>query len=99
MEIAILILFALFDVLLIFVVKLLLKIIKQTKTTMLSQKDAAVKIDGLTTQLGKISTEVQALKDALANQENVSPEVEAALGRLEAAVTGVDDLNPDAPTP
>lgn len=84
--------------LLLVIILLLIFIIKQNKKTMLSNKDAAIKIDALTTQLGKIATEVQALKDAVANSENVSPEVEAALANLVTAVSGVDDLNTDAPT-
>jgi len=63
----------------------------------LTNTEAVAKITALTTQVGKIGTEVQALKDIITSQGNVSPEVEAALASLDAAIKGVDDLNEDAP--
>lgn len=62
----------------------------------LTQAEAAAKLDAQAVTLEKIRTEVQALKDAAANDGNVSPELEAAIARVEAAITGVDDINPDA---
>jgi len=63
----------------------------------LSNKEAVDKINALTTQVGKIGTEVTALKDIILSQGNVTPEVEAALANLENAVKGGDDLNEEAP--
>lgn len=56
------------------------------------------RFDALTAQVGKIATEVAALKAALENVDLPADAV-AALGRLETAVKGVDDLNEDATTP
>lgn len=60
--------------------------------------ELSAKFDALTSQVGKIATEVAALKSALENVDLPADAV-TALERLETAVKGVDDLNPDAPTP
>jgi hypothetical protein len=77
--------------------KLLKDIFSLLKTIQMDQTQLAEKLDAVTGQVGKIRTEVQGLKDALAASGNATPEVEAALARLETAVQGVDDLNVDAP--
>lgn len=79
------------------IIKKLNFLINQNKTIIMTNEEAVGKITALTAQVGKIGTEVQALKDVITSQGNVSPEVEAALANLENAVKGVDDLNPDAP--
>lgn len=56
------------------------------------------KLTTLTTQVTKIATEVQALKDALANVE-IPEAAETALANLTTALKAVDDLNEDAPPP
>lgn len=61
----------------------------------LSQEEAIAKLDAQAVKLEKVRTEVQALKDAAANSGNVSPELEAAIARVDAAITGVDDINED----
>ena len=71
-----------------------------------TQAQVAQKLTELNTQVQKIGTEttalkqnVQDLKDALANQANVTPELQAAVDALAAQVQTVDDLVPDAPVP
>lgn len=62
----------------------------------MTQAEAAVKIDGLTTKLGKVKTEVEALILAVQNNGNVTPELEASITNAQTALQGVDDLNADA---
>ena len=50
-------------------------------------------LTGLSTQVAKIATEVQTLKDLLANTQ---PGAQAALDNLTVALQVVDDLNVDA---
>lgn len=73
--------------------------------------DQGATLDGLTTQVTKIGTETKGLQDAIAvlngevaNQDNVSPALQAAadavtakLATLTTAVQAVDDSVPDAP--
>ena len=44
----------------------------------------------------KVRAEVQALKDLVQGDPDVSPEIVAQLGRVESAVGAVDDINEDA---
>jgi division protein CdvB (Snf7/Vps24/ESCRT-III family) len=71
-------------------------------------KTAAViaTIAALSTQLTKVNAEINGkiakLEEAIRNQDEVSPEVEAALNDLKAKVQGLDDIVPDQaqePTP
>lgn len=80
-------------------------IIMTTKEELTAQLEAqATKIEALTTQTAKVGTEVQALKDAIANSGGtVDPaivaaadRVGAAIGGLSTALQGVDEMNPDA---
>lgn len=64
----------------------------------MTQEEAIAKLDAQAVQLEKVRAEVQALKDAGANQPNITPELEAAINRVGEAITGVDDLNADAAT-
>ena len=73
-------------------------------TIMAKQSELAEKINLLTAQVNKIGSEstkslelIAELKTALENQENVSPELQAAFDNLEAQVTLGDELVPDAP--
>lgn len=68
------------------------------------QADLAADMATVTAQIAKIGVEstatlqkVKDLEDALANQDNVSPELQNAFDALKAQVTVVDDLIPDAP--
>lgn len=48
---------------------------------------------------GEVTTKIQALTDALANnQDNLSPESQAALTDLQDLAKKFDDIVPDAPT-
>lgn len=69
-----------------------------------NQTDLAAQVTEVTAQVAKIKTETQAtltkvteLETALANQDNVSPELQAAFDGLKAQVIAVDELIPDAP--
>lgn len=68
----------------------------------MKQSELATELGNIKTQLAKVGTEVlgklAALETALANQENVTPEVEAALAELKTSVSAIDGLIPDAPT-
>jgi len=66
---------------------------------MTTQAEAAAKIDALTTQVEKVQGEIQTLIDAAGNQPNLTPELEASINRLAAAVQVADDKNQDAPAP
>jgi hypothetical protein len=77
-------------------------IYKQNQKIIMNQTEMAEKLDGVTTKLVKIGEEskktlqaVADLKAELANQENVSPGLQASFDRLEAQATVVDDLVPD----
>lgn len=68
----------------------------------MNQTELKTALDALTAQADKIKTEVLsaiAKLEAAVAAGNTSPEVDAALASLRAAVQGVDDINPDAPTP
>lgn len=73
--------------------RLLIKII-------MTQQEAATKIDTLTAKTDKVREEVleeiATLKGLIGN---VSPEVEASLARLEASVQTSDDVIPDKEVP
>lgn len=71
---------------------------------MSKQSDLAADMATITAQVAKIGQESTAtlqkvadLEAALANQDNVSPELQTAFDALKAQVTVVDDLIPDAP--
>lgn len=65
----------------------------------MTTQEAIAKLNEQATKLEKVRVEVQALKDAAQNEGNVSPELEAAIARVDAALTQVDDINPDEVTP
>lgn len=66
---------------------------------MATQQELAEQLTALTAQVEKSRAEVvakvTALEEALANAGGTTPEVDAALTNLKAAVQSVDDLNPD----
>lgn len=47
----------------------------------------------------EIVQKIADLEAAVNNQGNTSPEVDAAFAALKDAVTGIDDIVPDAPAP
>lgn len=68
-----------------------------------NQAELAAQLTEVTNQVAKIKTETQAtltkvteLETALANQDNVSPELQTAFDNLKAQVIAVDELIPDA---
>jgi len=78
-------------------------ITKKTLKIMAKQSELAQELAAITAQIAKIGTEVTAtlqkvadLEAALANQDAVSPELQAAFDALKTQVTVVDDLIPDA---
>lgn len=71
---------------------------------MATQNELAQQLTDLASQISKIGTETSAtlqkvadLEAALSNQDNVSPELQAAFDALKQQVQKVDDLVPDAP--
>lgn len=60
----------------------------------MTQAELTAKLGDFSTQLAKA---IQEIKDAVANQPNVTPELEAAAANLGALVQEADDLNPDDP--
>lgn len=86
------------------VMDLLRKVFHQGEKIMATQAELATKLDGVTTQLVKISGEssktialVQELRDIIANGPPVTPELQAAFDKLAAQAQVVDDLTPDEP--
>lgn len=71
-------------------------IIKKLNQIIMTQAELTAALDAATAQIGKISTEVQNLITAVQNTGNTTPEVDAAIANLQAAIQGVDDLNVDA---
>lgn len=78
-------------------------IIKKLDKIMSDQTQLAADLQALTAQTEKAKAEIIAkvaeLEAAITNAGNTTPEVDAALAGLKAAVQGVDDLNADAPPP
>lgn len=70
---------------------------------MATQAELAASLSAVGDQLDKaqaeILAEVQALKDALAAAGATSPEVDAAVARVQAAAQSLDDVNPDVVPP
>lgn len=71
-----------------------------------NQTQLAAQLTEVTEKIAKIGEEtkttlakVSELETALANQENVSPELQTAFDNLKAQVTVVDELVPDASAP
>jgi uncharacterized protein (DUF3084 family) len=73
---------------------------------MATQAELAAQLNTVATQVGKIGQEstktlekVQELEEALANQDNVSPELQTAFDNLKSQVQTVDDLVVDTTIP
>lgn len=78
---------------------LLQPILHYLKEIIMKQDQAVEILGNLGTQLTKVSGEItKALEDARANAGDLTPELEAALTRIQASVQTLDDLNPDTPT-
>lgn len=78
---------------------------RKVKHIMATQAELSAKLTSIGDELDKAQAEIiaaiQALKDALATAGATSPEVDAAVTRLEGSAKALDDLNPDVtpPTP
>jgi hypothetical protein len=76
----------------------LLRIDRKIRRVIMTQAELAAHLTAVDDQLDKATAEIlaaiQALKDALANAQT-SPEVDAAVARLDAAAQALDDINPD----
>ena len=70
---------------------------------MATQAQLAAQLSAIGDELDKATAEIvaaiQALKDALAAAGGTTPEVDAAVTRLEGGAKSLDDMNPDAVTP
>lgn len=68
---------------------------------MATQAEQAAHLNKIGDQLDKATAEiiaaVQALKDAIATAGSTTPEVDAAMARLDTGVQTLDDINPDQP--
>ncbi len=75
-------------------------ILKNLSEIMATQKEVAQELVDLKAQVDKVTTEIRAdfqkLADAIAASGNSTSEVDAALAALKTSVQGADDLNPDA---
>lgn len=69
-----------------------------TKLSQMAQTDAELLagLQAANAKVDKIKTEIQALKDAVANSTNVPAEIEAAANQLFTNLQSADDMNPDA---
>lgn len=71
---------------------------------MATREELAARINAAAERAEKAKTEivsaVDALKAEIANADASTPEIDAAMSRLDGSVAALDDLNPDAePTP
>ncbi len=71
-------------------------IIYLTGVVKMNHEELAAKLNAYAAQLAKVKTEVQALKDAITNADNVPLSVVDAANAVGVALGEVDDLNPDA---
>ena len=66
---------------------------------MATQAELQASLEALGTQLDKVSaelnTEIQNLTDAVAAAGNTTPEIDAALQKIQQVVDALDALNPD----
>lgn len=63
---------------------------------LMTKQEFADAVNAASDQLQKALNEITT---AIQNSGNSSPEMDAALTRLQTAATALDDLNPDAPAP
>jgi len=72
----------------------------ETQTELTAQlTEIAVKVEKVGVETRTLLTKIEALQDALENQGNVTPELQAAADALAVQVEIVDNLVPDEPTP
>lgn len=80
----------------------LIYIERRLRKIIMTQAELADHLTKVDDQLDKATAEilasVQALKDALAAAGNTTPEVDAALARLDTSAQTLDDINPDPTT-
>lgn len=62
----------------------------------MNQTDLLQALNAVGDELQKATAEIVA---AVSNAGSTTPEVDAAVARLQAAAKALDDLNPDAPAP
>lgn len=78
---------------------LLTTIVKQQHIIMGTQADLAAQLAALSDQLvkakGEIVAKIADLETAIGNQDNVSPELQAAFDALKPAAQALDDIVPD----
>lgn len=71
-------------------------LILQNQTKLMTKQEFADAVNAASDQLQKALNEIVT---AISASGNSSPEMDAALARLQTAATALDDLNPDAPAP
>ena len=72
------------------------RISTQLKEILLKQSELAAQLTAANERVLKIIGETKALLEAIANQDEVSPEVEAAAATLTATIAEADNQVPDA---
>lgn len=63
----------------------------------MTNEELVTQLGDMNAKVDKIKTEIQALKDAIANAANVPQAVIDAANQLATNLQAADDLNPDAP--
>jgi seryl-tRNA synthetase len=78
------------------------QIIRKLNDIIMTQAELAAELTRIKEQNEKARAEqqaaLQALRDALANAGNTTPEVDEALTALASSIQAEDDENPDTPT-
>ena len=71
-------------------------VIKLLERILMNQAELAVALSGVADELTKATAEIVA---AIANAGTTTPEVDAAVAKLQGLAKALDDLNADLPTP
>lgn len=88
-----------FELLIIIQLLIFYSLNKNQETIMATQAELTAQITGLTTQVQKVGGEVQKVIDALKNQPDVTPELQAAVDGLAAEIGIVDSKIEDEVVP
>lgn len=76
--------------------RLLNELLKQGEKIMAKQDQAVAQLEAALTQIGKVRTEIEALKVAAEAAGDVQPALQDAIDRVVQSIGGLDDLNTDA---
>lgn len=81
------------------IVNIIISVINSVKLSQIemTNEELITQLGIMNTKVDKIKGEIQALKDAVANADNVPQAVIDATNQLATNLQAADDLNPDAP--